>query len=345
MKERMRIPALLLTLLLALSLTACSAGSDAAMSAGNGMYGVTADAPAMEPMAPEDAVMEEADTNFSMSTTESLSQSDSIDPSGGAEVPAFAEKIIYSGHANIETTDFDNAIANLERTVKLYEGFIETSNTGGDTQRRNDGTTALVNRWADYTVRIPSARFDEFMAAAGEIVGNITSSGRSAQNVTTEYTDYEARLDSLTIQEERLLALLEESGDLESLITLEERLSEVRYEIESIERNLRNLDQRLAYSDVNLYIREVEVYTPTVPVTRSFGEKLSDAFADGWISFSRGLQNFTIGLVEVLPMLLLWLVILAAALLVIRKLVRRHRVKSAPQPAAKPEDTEDRKQQ
>ena len=78
------------------------------------------------------------------------------------------------------------------------------------------------------------------MSAAGEI-GNVTSSGKSAQNVTSQYTDYEARLKSLYLQEERLLEMLGKATDLDSLITLEARLSEVRYEIERIERDLRHL--------------------------------------------------------------------------------------------------------
>ena len=120
--------------------------------------------------------------------------------------------------------------------------------------------------------------------------------------MTSQYTDYEARLDSLRTQEERLLAMLEKSEDVESLIALEQRLADVRYELESIERNLRNLDLQISYSTVNLNPRgEVEVYTPTVPVQRTFSEKLSDAFSDGWTGFVRGLQYFCLGLASSLP--------------------------------------------
>ena len=328
MRQRMRCFALLLVALLVLGLTACGAGSkpmtmDTAANEYYGEYYEMAEEPSM---APEAAYDDAGEMDFLMSTTGSSAENAVTEESS---TPAFAEKIIYSGHANIETTDFDNAIANLEQIVKFYGGFIENANSGGNTRRQSDGTTALVNRWADYTVRIPSKDFDAFMSAANEQIGNVINSGRSAQNVTSQYTDYESRLESLNIQEDRLLALLEQSGDLESLITLEERLSEVRYEIESIERNLRNLDQRLADSDVSLYIQEVEVYTPTVAVTRSFGEKLSDAFSDGWTSFTRGLQNFAIGLAEVLPTLILWIILLAMAAVVVLKLRRRRKAKRA----------------
>ena len=55
--------------------------------------------------------------------------------------------------------------------------------------------------------------------------------------------------------------MLSKSEDVETLIALEQRLSDVRYEIESIERSLRNYDMQIRYSTVELDLREVEVYT------------------------------------------------------------------------------------
>ena len=91
-------------------------------------------------------------------------------------------------------------------------GFIQDASVDGRSVRRADGSTAVVDRWANYTVRIPAARFNDFLSRTGSI-GNVTSTSRSAENVTSQYTDYQARLDSLTIQEERLLDMLEQTPD------------------------------------------------------------------------------------------------------------------------------------
>ena len=162
--------------------------------------------------------------------------------------------------------------------------------------------------------------------------------------MTSQYTDYEARLSSLRTQEERLLSMLEKSEDVESLIALEQRLADVRYELESIERNLKNLDLQISYSTITLNLQEVEIYTPTVPVQRSFGEKLSSAFSDGWRSFVRGLQYFCIDLALMLPGLVLFLLIVFALFLLVRKIVRKMKArrdakKEAPAPQA-PTDSE-----
>lgn len=320
MKKRFNKLALLLAvLLLAGCLTACGASSKSEATASMSYDTAAAEAPMeMEIMEEPAAAAEEG---FSTSSQESA---DALEVE---TVEDFTEKIIYTGYVSIETTAFDDSLRDLEKAVAENGGFVQDSSVEGYSCTNADGTTSVVDRWASYTVRIPADKFSAFMALTDGI-GNVTSTSRSAENVTSQYTDYEARLDSLYIQEERLLDMLEKSGDLESLIVLEERLSEVRYEIESIERNLRNLDQKLAYSTVHLTIQEVEIYTPTVPVTRTFGEKLSDAFSSGWIGFVRGLQNFCLSLARNLFTLVLLAVLVVILIVALRK-VRRHRRKKA----------------
>lgn len=317
-----KILTLLLAVLLALSLlTACGASTDQAApmesysyTAGNSsaLY----DKYAEEPMAAPEVEEEEYTLNTSISTTgQEDGMTEPAEPQSN-----YAEKIIYTGFISMQTTEFDEAVAKLEQSVKDFGGFVQDSGVQGHARTMSDGTTVIQDRWAHYVVRIPTDKFDLFMTSADGI-GNVTNSSRSAQNVTSQYTDYEARLTSLTIQEERLLDMLKQSGDLDSLITLEARLSEVRYEIESIERNLRNLDQRLAYSTIELDVSEVEKYTPYVPVTRTFGEKLADAFSDGWTGFMDGVEDFVLFLAESL----LTLIFLAAVVVVIVMLIRRRR--------------------
>lgn len=316
--------AVLLALLLLLSLVGCGAKGEMAAS------DMAMEVPAEEPAMPEteyggwDAVTEEA------------VESPEAESGGGAEPDAtLTEKIIYSASLSAETTEFDAAIAAIESMIAESGGYIQSSNVSGDTRYNDDGTTSVVNRYASYTVAVPSEKFEDFLSQSGTI-GNVTSLNRSAENITSRYTDTEARIASLKVQEERLLAMMEESGDLESLIALEERLSEVTYEIESYQRDLNNWDRRVAYSTVSIDLWEVSVYTPTVPVTRTFGEKLGDAFSDGWKSFTRGVQGLILVLAELLPNLVLLAVIVLAVVFGVRVVRKRRAAKRAK--TTKPEE-------
>ena len=338
--KKIRILAILLAVtLLALSLTACASGKSAqnASSADSVMVTETTSAPAAEAPMEEYVEAEEAKADGSAFSTTANDVTEDAAPE--ADAADAASKIIYSANLQAQTTDFDAAIAALDKQITAFGGFIERSDISGDTQYNNDGTTTVVNRWADYTIRVPAAKFEEFLRQT-EGLGNVTSVSRYAENVTSQYTDYEARLSSLRTQEERLLAMLEKSEDVESLIALEQRLSDVRYELESIERNLRNLDLQISYSTVNLYLEEVEIYTPTVPVQRTFSEKLSSAFSDGWTGFVRGLQYFCLDLASILPGLVLFVLIVLAVFFLVRKVLRTVKQRRAAKEAAEKKASE-----
>ena len=338
--KKQSILAILIAALLVLTIfTGCAANSKMAAadtaSAPNGYYDskqeVAAETPMEAPAEPEEEFAYDT-----VATTEAGSGAAET-PEPDASVADYTAKIIYTASVSIETTEFDKAVAALESQVQKIGGFVESSNVTGDTQYNSDGTTSIVNRWAYYTVRIPCEQFEAFLHET-EGFGNVISTSRDAQNVTSAYTDYEARLSSLNTQEERLLDMLAKSEDVETLIALEQRLADVRYETESIERNLRNLDLQVRYSTVSLELDEVELYTPTVAVQRTFGEKLSDAFSDGWRSFGRSLQRFVLGLTEALPTLLLLAVLAVVILVLVRRCIKKSRAKRAVKQAPSPQD-------
>ena len=333
MKKR-SILAILLAALLALTIfTGCAASTnsmaaDSAPQTPGASYNSKSEAAAAEMPMEEPAAAEEFAYDTVATTEAGGSAAETPEPDDS--VADYTAKIIYTASVSIETTEFDKAVAALENQVQKIGGFVESSNVTGDTQYNSDGTTTVVNRWAYYTVRIPCDHFESFLHET-EGFGNVTSTSRDAQNVTSAYTDYEARLSSLNTQEERLLDMLAKSEDVETLIALEQRLSDVRYEIESIERSLRNYDMQIKYSTVNLDLREVEVYTPTVPVRRTFGQKLADSLSDGWNGFTRGIQNVILGLASALPALILLAVIIAAVIVCIKKARKKRKAKKAAQ--------------
>ncbi len=281
--------------------------------AGEGGYYSLDTAPQEAPM-PEPSVYEE--------------EAADLDEPQAAQPAISAEKLIYRADLHIETLDFDAAVTALERMATSLGGFVESSNVSGNTNWQPDGTTRIVDRWADYVLRVPSNRFQEAVNQAGNL-GSVTSSGTSVENITSQFTDQEARKHSLEVQEERLLDMLGKAENIDTLIMLESRLSEVRYEIESIERQLRNWQNQVDYPTISVYLQEVAVYTPTATVQRSFGERMGNSFRDGWTRFVRSLEDLSLFLAESLPGLVLFVIIVAAGVLAARKIVRRRRQKAA----------------
>lgn len=237
-----------------------------------------------------------------------------------------AEKIIYTANVQLETMEFDTTVAAVEKSVTDIGGFVEYSDVSGDSTYLDDGSVHIRNRRAFYTVRVPAEKLDAFLQQAGTI-GNVIGSSKSAQNVTSQYTDFEARKASLVAQETRLLELVAAAEDIDALITLESKLAEVRYEIESFQRELNNLDSRITYSTVDLSVREVEVYQPTPTVQRNLWQRMGDAFVRGWKSFVRGLGNLLVSISGNFFTLVVVVIIAVVGFFMGRKIIRKKKAK------------------
>lgn len=316
---------LLLILALAFSLCACgSSGQSAATttkSAGaayytNGAYPVT------EEFAYAEEPEWEYDGDYGFSPAEA--------PRAAAENDAPTErpgKIIYSASVQVETTDFDGSLQKLEELVAQYGGWVESSSVNGSNYAdRSRGNVS--HRGASYTLRFPSERFDELMGALS-VLGNVPYTHIYTENVTAQYYDVQARLTAYTAQEQRLLEMMELAETVEDVIILEDRLTEVRYRIESLQSSLNNWDRQVSYSTVYLDLSEVQAYTPEPQVQPSFGQRLLSSLRAGLRSLGNFFEGLLFALAEALPALLLIAVIALIAVLALKKSRKARRVKKA----------------
>ena len=104
----------------------------------------------------------------------------------------------------------------------------------------------VVERYASYTLYVPSERLDAFLQRLGEL-GNVLSTNKQVEDITSPYYDTQSRLDSLREQEQRLLALMDEAEDLDQILQLEDHLSMVRSEMDYLSRMLQVYDLSLIH--------------------------------------------------------------------------------------------------
>lgn len=213
-------------------------------------------------------------------------------------------KLIRTGSYQLETMDYPKTIQEIEALVNRVGGYIQGSSATGESAVRQGYQSA---RSAYMTLRVPAEQFFEVGKALSSIAA-VVSSQHNAEEVTDYYYDTEARLATLQVQEERLLVLMSQATELEAVILLEQRLSEVRYEIESHQGTLRRLDSQISFSTLDVYIQEV--FEPTVyeevPVT--LGQRIASRFRATLAAIKRGAGNLV---VVVLGDGLRWLINLA----------------------------------
>lgn len=231
-----------------------------------------------------------------------------VQAGGSAEAAQTSTKLIYTANLTIESKDFDAARTALTDAVSAAGGYLESS---------NESSYTGSSRTLSLTIRVPQDNYASFLEAAAQ-AGNLVDKSEQVQDVTTQYMDIEARLSNLTAQRTRLQELQASAENLADLLEIESSLSDVQYQIESWQSQLDWYSQQVSCSTVYLSLDEVKEYTPT---EGSYLSQLSSALRNGWTGFVSGIQQLTVWVVGVWPVL----VVLAAAALVVRFVRRRTR--------------------
>lgn len=235
------------------------------------------------------------------------------------EVQDTSRKLIKNVNLEVETETFDDLMVTLNDKTSRLGGYIEESYIyNGSNYYGKD------SRNASLTIRIPAQSLEEFLSAVA-LESNVVSRNESVSDVTLQYVDMESHKKALQTEYTSLLGLLEKAETVEDIITLESRLSEVRYQIESMESQLRTMDNKVNYSTVYLNISEVKKYTPVKEQT--IGEKIITGFTSNLYDVGEGLLDFAIGIIISLPYLIIWAVVILIIVLIIKAFIKKSKKK------------------
>ena len=239
-----------------------------------------------------------------------------------------SDKIIYTAWADIETTEFENSIDAVYTLLDKFNAFVESSYVSGNSYA-NEYYGRQSYRDAEIVIRVPRENYAALTSELS-VLGNVLSINSSSQNITTQYTDTESRLETYRIEEDRLQDMLEKAETVEDMITIESRLSEIRYYIESLTSTLRDWDNEVNYSTVTVNLREVKKLTEQLPVQRTYWEEIGD----GIMSTLRSVGEFFKELFKFIFVSLPVLVILAVIVVVVIVIIVKSRKKRKNRKAA-----------
>lgn len=220
------------------------------------------------------------------------------------EKPVTFEKKIRRLDLNVETEDLGALLANLETRVAEFGGYIEMKEV-----YRGSMYADSYYRHAYLTIRVPAPHTDTFVNDVGEI-SNITTAREDVEDITLQYVATESRVKALTTEQDRLLELLAMAENMEEILLIEQRLTEVRTQLEQVTSTLRVYDNLVDYSTISMNITEVTKYTPTQEQT--VWQRMTTGFSKNLAELGKGLLNFFVNIFISLPYL-----VLVAALLVL----------------------------
>ena len=237
------------------------------------------------------------------------------------EATPVERKLIRNVSMHLETREFDALTKSISDAVTFFGGYMEQSDVSGNSLYWSDERSS---RCSNLTARIPENKLDAFLTeVSGQ--GNVTYKNESVQDVTLQYTDITSRKKTLQMEQDRLWELLEKAESIDAVIALEARLSEVRYQLESIESQLRTLDNQIVYSTVYLSIQEVQVLTSTDPDT--IPVRIQKGLSRSFNTLKISSVDFLVWFISSLPILAVFAVLVFIAVIILKKPLKRRKTR------------------
>ncbi len=248
---------------------------------------------------------------------QNVAQPDASSPA----VPATKPQLIRTASLQLTVQDVDSAIADLRTLLKQQQGDLYNFND----QRGGDGSRRQVS----LELKVPQANLDTTIEALSKL-GTVVNTQVSADDVTTQIVDTEARLKNLRQQEAMTQKIMERTGSIKDVLAVSKELSQVRDQIERLDAQVKQLKTQVAYSTIKLQLSAAIVGGPVNPNT--FGQQVHDRWnrsTRGANQLVIGLTLLGIGLIPFLPFLLL----LGAGLYILRRQMQRRKQRILRRPA------------
>ncbi|HEX8427545.1 DUF4349 domain-containing protein [Hymenobacter sp.] len=221
--------------------------------------------------------------------SEEVSQDSPAQTITATAAPAATRKLIYHAEVRVKVDDLDQANARMDSLTRTYGAYVSDAS-----ETRQDG-----ERQHQMKIRVVPSRFQAMLGSLNGL-GTLVTKTLSTDDVTAEHADVSARLGTKRALEQRYIALLGQAKKVSDILEIEEKLAQVRGDIESTEGRLKTLNDQVAYSTITLnYFQEITLNAPDAPVI-SFSSRLVQSFYDGW----ELLTGLVLALVTAWPLLL-----------------------------------------
>lgn len=201
------------------------------------------------------------------------------------EVPAPTPNLIQKAALTLIVTSTDEVVSEVTSIVKQQQGyFVDLQDN------RSDSRNGLQN--VSMQIRIPQSKLEGILTQFAQL-GTVKSQSRTAEDVSEQLVDLEARLRNQRKQEELLLKIMEQkSGSVADILNVARELSNIRQSIEQIDAQRKNLQTQISYATIYLNLEAPAAITPELkrPVTLQFQET--------WEESTSSVKNLTFTLLK-----------------------------------------------
>jgi len=224
----------------------------------------------------------------------------------------------------IRTASISLEVADVARA--LQGATLLADDELGDVIGLNDDTPSSKYQphMANMTIRVPEYRFEQTLAELGRL-GKVTAKSVSAQDVSDQLVDAQARLRNLRRTEADMLAIMDRSGNIDQVLNVTQQISSVREQIERLDAQIQGMQYQVAYSTVNISFTSPAAVATTPTSWAVLGLAWKRALGAAR-DFGVGLASFAIWIVAFTPYL---------AVVALLAWLAARRIRSVPVPSTK----------
>ncbi|MEB3211558.1 MAG: DUF4349 domain-containing protein [Leptolyngbyaceae bacterium] len=231
--------------------------------------------------APESTV--QSDATAPAAEAELMAQESGNDSPNGTDVPESLPQLVKRAELSLDVENVDDAI---DQVTAIARGV------GGDllmlqNQTPPDETSIHT---ASMELRVPQAQLEPAIEQLSEL-GTVDQQFLTAEDVSSQLVDFEARLRNLRKAEETVLGIMERSGEVGDVLLVAQELRNIRQSIEQIDGQLANLRNQVRYSTVSVFLSSDAA---GIPSQSTVVTQLSSS----WRQATRSFGAFTVGLMQ-----------------------------------------------
>ena len=210
--------------------------------------------------------------------------------SSGSALPTVNEErmIVRNGDISLVVKDVLEARDAIARLAVSLDGYVVSSSIAGE----EEGMRGNI------AIRVPDNKFEEALSEFRNLAVRVRSESTGSRDVTEEYVDLKSRLKNAEATESQYLEVLEKATDVEDILRVYERLSQVRREIEQLKGQMQYLERTSSMSLISVGLMPEVSAKPVISAGWSALEILKSAV--------RGIVTFGQWLVTILIWLLIF---------------------------------------
>lgn len=185
--------------------------------------------------------------------------------------------VARSAELSLTVGDVDQASAKVRSTARRAGGYVSSEDSRADDGSRGD--------WAEITVTVPVDELDATITKLAD-VGEVTHRSAEAEDLTSQYTDTDARVRTMTASVERLRKLIDSADDLDQIVSLESQLSTREADLEALKSQQKSLEKRTTTAPIT-----VSLTTEDAPADEPEEERTGflAGLGSGWSAFTDAL--------------------------------------------------------